>query len=191
MFQKVYIWGCVQILDGTFHWQDKRKMEIRWKSWLDSSLFPSGWSIDKMEKQLMTYLIGLCIKTYKKLFTVWWSSLRMRSDPLRPYEVLTTMPPCLWSVTPSLRLNLLSCKKKCTHINWVFSAVWILYCCLDFKFFSICLVFAKSAGIWGTLPLAYLLPPMSHPGHRRSRFTVSPFPPWLRLETFIRWGRKS
>ena len=90
-----------QILDGTFHWQDKRKMEIRWKSWLDSSLLPSGWSIDKMEKQLMTYLIGLCIKTYKKLFTVWWSSLRMRSDPVRPYEVLTTMPPCLWSVTPA------------------------------------------------------------------------------------------
>ena len=100
IFQKE-IGGRVQILDGTFHWQDKRKMEIRWKSWLDSSLFPSGWSIDKMEKQLMTYLIGLCIKTYKKLFTVWWSSLRMRSDPVRPYEVLTTMPPCLWSVTPA------------------------------------------------------------------------------------------
>ena len=65
---------------------------------------------------------------------------------------------CLPASGPSLRLNLLSCKKKCTHINWVFSAVWILYCCLDFKFFSICPVFAQSAGIWETLPPAYLLP---------------------------------
>ena len=80
---------------------------------------------------------------------------------------------CLPASGPSLRLNLLSCKKKCTHINWVFSAVWILYCCLDFKFFSICPVFAQSAGIWEHCPLLICCP-----GHRRSSFTFQTFHPF-------------